>query len=316
MLLIRFNWRNDILSLGRFDEHHFWVGTKDNGVLIFDLKGKKTESFLNGKSVTCCYFDHEGGRWFGSLFSGLFYYKPDQVRRYELPDNHVRWLTRSSAGSFFVSTTYSKVYEKVGSQFEMRLDEEIGGNGNAIGIYNEEVGGDVFFKREGVRMKRNDWLFDTYIVSLSESPDQPFLCASVKHFYFFSGDSLMEVRSKSRINTVTWGEGGVYVGTNDGAAFYDTLHRSFTPLNYPKLETRIQDIKVNGKLILIGTLGRGLMMLEEGRLTTLDKSNGLSSNLVNQIEIENDSIIWVATNSGLNRLTISPWVYEDRRNRQ
>lgn len=294
---------NDILSLGRFDEHHFWVGTKEGGALIFDLDGKRTGRFLNGKSVTCCYFDHEGGQWFGTLFSGLFYHKPDQVKRYELPDNHIRWLTRSAVGSFFVSTTYSRVYEKEGSRFKMRLNEEDGGM--AVGVFYEEIGNDLFFVKEGIRLKGKQRLIDTYIVSLSESTHQPFLCASVKYFCFFSGDSLVEVRPKSRINTVTWGEGGVYVGMNEGVAFYDTLDRSLTPLNYPELGARIQDIKVNGSVVLVGTLGRGLMMIEDERLTVLDKSKGLSSNLVNQIEIENDSIVWVATNSGLNRLTVS-----------
>lgn len=294
---------SDVISLGKFDEEHFWVGTREAGILILDLKGNRTGQFLKGKSVSSCYVDHEGGVWFATLFSGLFYHKPNRVKHYDLPDNRIRWLTRSSAGSFFVSTTYNKVYEKHGDQCVEVFDGVDGGLG--IGFYFEEMGRDLFFEKNGVPMRGRKQLIDTYITALSEQTKQPFLCASAKCFYFFSKDSLIEVEVKSKINTVAWGGAGVYIGTNDGAAFYDTLTGAFRVLDYPEVKTRVQDIKVHGNSLFIGTLGRGLIILRDEELIVLNESKGLSSNLVNQIEIENDSIIWVATNNGLNRLTMS-----------
>lgn len=37
-------------------------------------------------------------------------------------------------------------------------------------------------------------------------------------------------------------------------------------------------------------------------VVTLDTKDGLSSNIVNEVAIENDSTFWACTNNGLNRV--------------
>jgi diguanylate cyclase (GGDEF)-like protein len=56
----------------------------------------------------------------------------------------------------------------------------------------------------------------------------------------------------------------------------------------------------------IGTRGRGIFRLREGRLDPLDATGGLPNDLVRQIYEDRDGALWVATAGGLARLTDGP----------
>ena len=72
----------------------------------------------------------------------------------------------------------------------------------------------------------------------------------------------------------------------------------------PILNIRVNKVLEDNEYIYFGTIGHGLIMkhIATGQLDTIDASDGLISNLVNDIYIDNKNRIWVATNYGLNVL--------------
>ncbi len=77
--------------------------------------------------------------------------------------------------------------------------------------------------------------------------------------------------------------------------------------HYPGLKSRINDIEESGNhTIWVATHGSGIYSIKND--TTVQQysvSDGLSSSICKVIKIENDSLIWLGTNKGLNKLTFS-----------
>lgn len=73
------------------------------------------------------------------------------------------------------------------------------------------------------------------------------------------------------------------------------------------LRERINDLKGDslGRLFA-GTSGNGLVILENGQVHVFQEKDGLSSNMINRLWIENDHTVWLATNRGVDRLVFDP----------
>ena len=94
---------------------------------------------------------------------------------------------------------------------------------------------------------------------------------------------------------------GLFVSVNDE---YTEIRQIRDRLNF--LSTRIQDLKIdqyNNKWI--ASIGNGLLcLLDNEEVLKFDLEKGISSDIVQAIEFENDSTIWIGTNKGLDRLTV------------
>lgn len=72
------------------------------------------------------------------------------------------------------------------------------------------------------------------------------------------------------------------------------------------LQTRISSIlEIEENNFWISTIGNGLLLYTQDSVYQLSTHEGLSSNLINCIELENDSTLWVGTNKGLNKVNFN-----------
>jgi len=55
----------------------------------------------------------------------------------------------------------------------------------------------------------------------------------------------------------------------------------------------------------MATQGNGVVVYGDS-IYSITKTNGLTNNIVSEVHIENDSIVWACTNSGLNRIVFKP----------
>lgn len=69
--------------------------------------------------------------------------------------------------------------------------------------------------------------------------------------------------------------------------------------------TRISNITGNKKLTLVGTHTKGIFCHIDSYVITINKNDGLSQNQINKLFIESDSVFWAATNTGLNRISVT-----------
>ena len=70
------------------------------------------------------------------------------------------------------------------------------------------------------------------------------------------------------------------------------------------LNIRIDDIDVNtwNNKLYFGTIGKGLVIFDGENSVNITKSDGLLSNIINEVYIQNEHTIWLATNGGVNKI--------------
>lgn len=101
----------------------------------------------------------------------------------------------------------------------------------------------------------------------------------------------------------------IWIGSNSGLLrlnlnqeFLDLKHENF---GVPALNGRINDLKGDslGKLYA-ATNGSGLVILDHNQHLVVQKKDGLSSNMINRIGVQNAKTLWVGTNQGLDRVNL------------
>ncbi|GAB5398581.1 MAG: hypothetical protein Aureis2KO_01660 [Aureisphaera sp.] len=99
----------------------------------------------------------------------------------------------------------------------------------------------------------------------------------------------------------------VYLGTYEGIfkLSYPNRNEDSIPVkHYSETKNmRINDLVSSGGIFWAGTLGDGLLYQLDDRWNVLDAN--LSSNTIHALYAQNDSILWVGTNNGLNKLEYS-----------
>lgn len=112
-----------------------------------------------------------------------------------------------------------------------------------------------------------------------------------------------------RVKRVLETDNGIWVGALNGLWKIDDFDYSNPKRVFPEeelLSGRINDIKAdeNGGL-WIATIGQGLVYIREGKLSSVQMSQNLNSNMVNRVFIEREGVLWAGTNQGLNRILYS-----------
>ena len=302
-------YERDIIGIGKYDDSHIWVGFRKGGVKIISLEGGEKQSFLKDKSVTCCYKDVHEGIWFSTLSDGVYHARNSEIIKYKLKDDYISFVTNGYGSKVIVGTFFGENYEidnKTINLVSSTKDEMP----NLVVYNNSQLS--YLESKFDVNQKTNQLIYDkkkfivSRISSFCDDSEKPFLFASATSFtYFNTSKSSFEVnRIKNRIRSLCWSNKGVYIGTLNGLIEYDTSNREVSFLSDSLLKVRIESVKTFNDKVFIGTMGHGLLIMNDDSLIQISKKEGLSSNLVNALFVENDSIIWVATNNGLNRVFI------------
>lgn len=304
----KLKFKNRAIGLGRYDENHFWVGFTKGGVRIYSLEGEEKHHFLKDKSVSFCYRDNYNGLWFSTISSGVYYAQSDNVLSYSFKWNLVKRISKAKDSDLYVSTLYGELYKGNVSGFEKVYSDKIS-FGNAFGFYDSSMDCDIVICRRSLMMNGETYPVPFYVSYISDSKNKaPFLIGGYNCIYYSPKRSFERI--ENRVNSLEWADNGIYVGTSKGMYFYDTLNREMSQLSYPELNVRVEDITRTKDWYFIGTMGKGLFALKEGQIKRISKKDGLSSNLITRIKIENDSVVWVATNTGLNRIRFKGEEYQ------
>lgn len=306
-LISKFNTQKKIIGAGKYDDDHFWIGWNQGGVGIYDLKGKLKSHLLKGKSVSFCSRDQNNGIWFSTLSSGVYYSSTDKLVQFDFPVNNVRRLNKSKNGKIYAYMNFDSYYKGDVNGFSKVCDNTIG---NGLVFYDKYEKKEVVVCGREAVINGESFLADIYITSYSKNENLPLLIGGHGKIAYFKNGRFFTEFSHLRANGIAWKNEDVLIGTNNGMFLLDTATYKSTKLEESLLDIRIEDISLSNKIYYVSTMGNGLVVLENDTCWNIDEKEGLSSNLVNKTIVENDSILWVATNSGLNRLKLNDDNYE------
>ena len=294
-----------IIGMGTYRENQFWVGLRKGGLQVYDLEGNLIHEFLVSESVTCAFHDQHNGLWISTPSNGVFYAKDKRMRKHAL-EEHVSYINNGKGNQVLVGVYEGGVYECSARRTTLLSDFVPGAH--LIAVQNNTIGGYAIFSGAGSiafpnkRIKGPGW-----VGSISENEVKPVLFGSHNSVYYWDNKSgtLSSYLAEERVRSIDWTSNGIWVGTLSGLFFCDTLEQSMKRYTHPLLQIRIDAIWSTESTTFLGTMGNGLLVKKSDTIIQVSMSEGLSSNLVHNLFVENDSTIWVATNNGLNRVCIN-----------
>ncbi len=314
-------YKNEISGLMSDNKGNFWVSVMYEGVYFYpekDLDSKVT-IYLRGKSPISAYQDREGNYWFSTTEDGVYFvssFQFNSYKQYGFSDFNI--LSMEIAEDYLYFSTYNKQVfkcklnkEKILSIQNIALKRErdypildiFKKSDNSIWFLGKEL-----FKMYNGETKIIDTLSRGY--NLCESGDSSIISTLHNGFQKYLGDSIHFTYTQNHIpisNSIFEdSEGVVWIGSINGLYCYNTTLEFYGFYNL-LFKSRINDIKQIDKYLLFATGGEGLIVYNPitKDVKNLTVAQGLNSNFINTIFIQNTNTLWLGTNKGLCKLTIS-----------
>ena len=260
------------------------VGTTDYGLYLIQPHGKTVcfnhESGLRSDWVRSLLEDREGNLWVGTSTAGLVMLHPSSFVTLDPPDH---WQDRSV------------------------LSLAAGTNGG-LWITTDGAGLYHFHDGQWMNWRPNASEFTPYLLSVSaDSQGQVWLGTWGDGMMVKHGDRFETAPGWQKIPTTVAAllrrsDGDYWVGTGRGLLRYrdGKITSPVKPGQAPFLDVRAVAEETNG-VVWFGMNGQGLGRLQNGRVRQYRKSDGLASDFVSCLHLDDEGGLWIGTSGGLNR---------------
>ncbi|MFT6501042.1 MAG: ligand-binding sensor domain-containing protein [Crocinitomicaceae bacterium] len=295
---------HDPIGLGIYGEDNFWVGLRNGGLRIYNCDGRLLHHLLNGKSVTSCFQDHEGGLWISTTEEGVYYIKSLEVSSYDLNSNWVQQLTADPNGNLWVAM-YNGDVRTIKNNLVSNIYNS--NTGKPSLVYFDEVQNQIYYASDCNIYNQNNSIkhsFGYYPRYITRSFQSNLIFGAHHSVGTFSDTYTQLLRFDQKLHDLILYKKELIIACEsklfnyNGENLKDISHYLPSNLHFKSLA------KTNSHL-LIGTENGGFFLYANGKYRQFSKAEGLSSNTISNIFVENDSTFWLSTNSGANRIVLS-----------
>jgi ligand-binding sensor domain-containing protein/signal transduction histidine kinase len=271
---------NSVNAIVQTDDGYLWLGTQ-NGLVRFNGKEFKLfelpirPAFLS-RSISKLSKSRDG-LWFGLGGGSFGYFGRDGFGSYEKepwgnPWMEVTAIRELSDGSVWVGAAKSSVRWIPGNAAKTYTNDQVVG----INVVVEGKGGRVWLGTSSQGL----WLWENG--KMRAFPDPALMRRNIKSL---AEDAL----------------GQIWVGTDQGLRCYDSALR---PVATSNLNIDVCALLLDRHGVLwIGTRRTGLFRLYNGRVTQLQKTDGLVNNNVSALLEDREGSLWIGTQDGLSKIS-------------
>ena len=299
----------------KVDEHNrLWISTLYDGVYVFsDFDFKNIQMhILKGQSISKMLFDRQQNIWITTLGSGVLFlantnfeiFNPVGLQNFSILSLEISgdkiYLTNYEHQLWELDLPekkYKLLFETANPLLNLKdikiIDKDIFLLGSQF--YNLNTEGEIINWKKGsgrkLEIAPNSDLY-LLLVDRIVKKENKGIWQDVK----LPNPMLFPTCMQFDNDTDFW------LGTSEGLYKYvgDTVinySQNFTFLN-----EYIADIVVKPNVLYVSIKGVGLGVLKGDSLNLIQQVDGLSSNFINDIAVQNDSVVWTANNNGLNRI--------------
>ncbi|MEO8516432.1 MAG: two-component regulator propeller domain-containing protein [Flavobacterium sp.] len=298
---------------GKMDDQHIWVGYRSNGIKIYDLKGKYVKGFLPHATVSNFFRDCYGGFWISTTDYGVYYLAPNSIVQFKMDNNVVQSLTKDNHQNLFIGMYNGDIYKKEKNKKVVLTKKALINFPSYIQFYEGENSivygnGDAFYSDYKPVMH-----LPSRVTRISDDSRSVLSFLQFSSYTIWQNNKFLTNTLNFRIHDISCIGSKTYFGTIEGLKVMENgvIHQKSNPL----FKYRIDDIDyVPSKATLFAaTLGKGVLVynISKNEVYAIDKTKGLSSDVVTEVYVENDNTIWACTNYGLNRIRFtSPTTYK------
>ncbi len=302
------------------DEEDLYIGHQNNeGLYIYrHLVSKQKiepEKWLKGSEVSGISRDRNQGLWVTTINDGLYYFPNDKVKVFQNIDegksNKITAIEPTGIGnvkaiSFDGDLFWLKKY-RFDHQMQIRNKSnlhDITQNDEFTFIRGMKIDKEFntsFYKNNYPNRFERKWIFESFYGS--------------DRFYLFEYNIKTKVfdliLNEDQNSDFIWDmfrdqKNTFWLATNGGLkTFSDNILNNVVP-ELRNIKTISIDQLKTGQIV-VGTKGKGLYILDDNYkiLTNITSSDGLSTDLIEYLWIDDEDNIWVATLKGLNKIIIS-----------
>ncbi len=330
---------NFITTIAEDSKGNIWVGTWGGGITRFYEDGFKTYNKGNGlidEKVYCITEDFEGNILIGTYEHGLAIFKGEKFVTYDVDDglanNQVYAINRDREGKFWFGTNqgitvmdpflekeerapdyYDLQSNSIGDQIRfIKKDPQdnlwIGTNDNGVQEYSQDQERFIYNPIINAYLR-----FNLQLTAL-EADDKNQLWIGTNDGLVYYNILTRESERISQLNGLT--------GNDINTLFADSQNRIWVGLVDDGLnmikDSTIIEIPYEGRMtpscitedqdgnIWFGTTTKGVFVCNgDSIIRNYNQNDGLLSNLINQVNVDNYNNIYIGTNLGLNKIAPS-----------
>nr|MCH9660273.1 LytTR family transcriptional regulator DNA-binding domain-containing protein [Bacteroidota bacterium] len=289
------------------DSSRFFVGYEFGGVKIIDKHGVVINEFLEDKSVTNFLIDRDGGYWFTTLDSGVYYIENPSMGVYTINNEeflHINSLTKTNNNDLYIGYNNGTI-AKLQRDRTSKLIDQPENNSHAIVEYDSILDKTYLFNYKGVRnVIGSQHILTGYILKFSEPTNGSVFGTSNFGFYVINENKYHSVfKTRHRIHDLAIRNKDTFASTPMGVfkLSKDSLISLSNQSSYYNYRTEDMDVDSNNTLY-VASQGAGVIVNDGNGTYNISKKDGLNSDIVNEIYVENETSIWVCTNSGVNQI--------------
>lgn len=282
--------------------------------------------YLEGHTITDVLFDRDGSLWIGSHESGIYYCVNREIEVYKDFESSQTSLVSAvaikSAEEIFVGIGDGKVSllnTKNGSNAILPFTTEgvsnyvydLYYNSQMDQIWSDEqriVAGRletrIFYDRGASRFHAKKYHFDPYRGVLWLIKGQGFI--SVRPSDGVVYPEVQNVFLKERFFAIYVDKAGtVWTGSNSGLAEWRDNKLIPVIIDHPAFHSRIEDIDAfEGQHLIFGTKGYGVIIWRDGKIIEVNSNDGLASDMIEDVHVDENNIAWIATFNGLSKIIL------------
>jgi ligand-binding sensor domain-containing protein len=273
------------------------------------------------------YVDHEKGTWISTLNDGVFYFKNADVTtdRFKVENEDIIDIEFDNKKRLWITTQNGDVFIKSENDVKQVSSSRL----KRPAFLSLNKNNDILYYYSDGEIRNSQNSLSIVVGSLSNIEAQEngsvllFGVQSVKRA-FLGKKKHQFVHSGYRFHDGMHFKNNWYFATERG--LYREEAKKLVPVDESSIESkavldvRIEDLCLFQNTLLVASRGNGIVIYDGskviGRITT---NEGLTSNFISKMYVENQHTLWVCTNVGLNRIhidedgtyTISNITYKD-----
>jgi len=308
---------------------------------VDDLKLNKYDVFLLGESISNCRIDQRGDIWATSIGKGIFYaanpevlvynstfgFSEDFVSTIAIKNENELFVGCSNGDIFHIDLSYPRIIKQINAPNDDR---------NFDLFYEESKDrlwkGNLYFQTGKWNISTNKFVSDKDIYDQIipckrmnyHAPSNNLYCSGANGF-FIVDLSVPEVADryegelKRVFSSFQNSLGQVWISTGEGVFKYINDKLIPPSIIIPAFQRRIEDISElpDGRLVL-ATKGAGIILWNQRKddqvtrvlwnqkndqITQITDEDGLSANMIEDVHIDDQGVLWVGTLNGLNKIT-------------
>ncbi|MEA3495701.1 MAG: adenylate/guanylate cyclase domain-containing protein [Bacteroidota bacterium] len=332
---------NFTVALTEDSRGNIWVASWGGGITKISSNGKlkvfNSDNGLEDNRIASITEDREGNIVCGSYEHGLYVFKGSQFISYTTKDglinNQVWAITQDDSGYYWFGTNegitkFDDINSKAKSQIKYFSKDNQKFGSIHIRFIKQDVNKNLWIGTADNRVWKYNFETDSfnYILSINRWFPRNFNMVTAMEIdnknnlwvgtadglIFYDIDQGISNRI-TQINGIAGNDISALHCTSDGILWVGSRGRGLATINNTEFSlinleksltpTSITSDKSNN--IWIGTEGQGVFRLNKDSIVNYKTTNGLLSNFISLVDIDNKNNIYIGTNLGLNRYNIA-----------